>query len=72
MRGDPYAMTAKFPGECQGRKPDGSKCGAPIKRGDRIFYYPNGRTAFLMGKPCGCGEQRQRQFECERADESGW
>jgi hypothetical protein len=34
-------MTAKFAG------PSANKDGTPIKRGDRIFYYPNGRKAFV-------------------------
>ena len=71
MRGDPYAMTARFNSECAGRKADasGRKCGAPIKKGDRIWYFPNGRTAYAMNGKCGCGEQAQRDFEAACMDE---
>lgn len=68
MRGDPYAMQARFAGECAGRKA-GAKCGAPIKKGERIWYFPNGRTAYAMNGKCGCGEQAQRDFEAACADE---
>lgn len=36
---DPYWTTARFPGVC-------AKTGQAFKRGDRIFYYPNGRQCF--------------------------
>lgn len=39
--GDPYWTTAKFAG------PSANKDGTPIKRGDRIFYYPRGRQPFV-------------------------
>lgn len=39
--GDPYWTTARFGG------PSANKDGAMIKRGDRIFYYPNGRQSFV-------------------------
>ena len=39
--GDPYWLTAKFNG------PSSNKDGTPIKRGDRIFYYPRGRQSFV-------------------------
>ncbi len=38
---DPYWTTARFDG------PSNNKDGTPIKRGDRIFYYPNGRQSFV-------------------------
>lgn len=38
---DPYWTTARFDG------PSSNRDGAPIKRGDRIFYYPNGRQSFV-------------------------
>ncbi len=38
---DPYWTTARFDG------PSNNRNGQPIKRGDRIFYYPNGRQSFV-------------------------
>jgi hypothetical protein len=38
---DPYWTTARFSGKSS------NKDGAPIKVGDRIFYYPNGRQSFV-------------------------
>jgi hypothetical protein len=38
---DPYWTTARFDG------PSSNRDGTPIKRGDRIFYYPNGRQSFV-------------------------
>jgi hypothetical protein len=40
-KNDPYWMTAKFAG------PSNNKDGTPIKKGDRIFYYPSGRQVFV-------------------------
>lgn len=37
---DPYWTNARFAGKC-------AKTGAPFERGARIFYYPNGRQAFI-------------------------
>ena len=42
---DPYWTTARFASRCRrtsGATP-GSACGAPIRKGDRIFYYPASR-----------------------------
>ncbi len=38
---DPYWMTARFAG------PSNNRDGSPIKKGDRIFYYPLGRQSFV-------------------------
>lgn len=38
---DPYWTTARFDG------PSSNRDGMQIKRGDRIFYYPNGRQSFV-------------------------
>lgn len=38
---DPYWTTARYDG------PSNNRDGQPIKRGDRIFYYPNGRQSFV-------------------------
>jgi hypothetical protein len=40
---DPYWLTARYPGRCS--------CGARIQPGDRIFWYPNTRTALCA--TCG-------------------
>ncbi len=37
-KGDPYWITAKFPGI--------DAKGLPFKRGDRVYYYPMGRQIF--------------------------
>lgn len=54
---DPYWTTARYAGTA----PDG----APIRKGDRIFYYPNTRTA-LIGE---LAEQAAREFATYAADE---
>ncbi len=38
---DPYWTTARYAG------PSANKNGQPIKKGDAIFYYPNGRQSFV-------------------------
>lgn len=38
---DPYWTTARFD------RPSANRNGQPIKKGDRIFYYPNGRQSFV-------------------------
>lgn len=38
---DPYWMTARFAG------PSNNRNGQSINKGDRIFYYPNGRQSFV-------------------------
>ena len=43
---DPYWMNVRFPGTCR-------KCGRQIKRGERAFYYPNGKHLFCEAAPCG-------------------
>lgn len=63
MRGDPYWMDARFGGTC------GSKgCTDEIKKGDRIFYYPNGRSA-LVG---ACAEAAARDFASCMFDEGSF
>jgi hypothetical protein len=57
---DPYWTTAKYDGKAQD--------GTPVKRGDRIFYYPNDRT-MLVGERA---EQAARDFAAARFDESGY
>ena len=38
---DPYWTTARYAG------PSANRDKTPIKVGDRIFYYPNGRQSFV-------------------------
>jgi hypothetical protein len=55
---DPYWLNARFESQC--------KCGCKVKRGDRIFYYPNGKTA-LCAK---CGEAAAAEFQGAAMDEA--
>jgi hypothetical protein len=41
---DPHWITVRYPGKC-------TKCGDAIERGQRAFYYPNGKT--MYGESCG-------------------
>lgn len=43
---DPYWLTVRFAGTCH-------TCGRPIKRGERAFYYPNGKHLFCEAPACG-------------------
>lgn len=56
--GDPYWTTAKFNSTDQ--------AGRPVKRGDRIFYYPRTKTV-LTGE---AAEKASREFEAAAADEA--
>ena len=55
--GDPYWLTAKYPGRAQ----DGS----PMKKGDKVLYYPRTKTVMAGLK----AEQAWRDFQSEIADE---
>jgi hypothetical protein len=57
-KGDPYWMTAKYPGTC-------AKTGQPFKRGDRIFYYPRTKTAYAGT----AAEEASREFQAAAEDE---
>ena len=59
---DPYWTTAVFPSKC-------AKCGAGIKKGARIFYYPNGGGAYCDLD--ACGQQESRNFAAALFDERG-
>ncbi len=63
MRGDPNWMTARFPGTCAGKT-----CDHRIRKGDRIFYYPNGRQAFVGS----CAEAASADFASCMFDERGY
>ena len=56
---DPFPTQARFDSKCA--------CGADVKRGDDIFYYPNGRN--VKGARCGCADTAQRDFEAIRQDD---
>ena len=58
---DPYWTTARFVGHCR-------VCGQPIKKGERIFYYPNSKRASCGGD--GCGHKEHREFMALAADEA--
>lgn len=56
-QGDPYWMNAKFPGRAQD--------GTPVKKGDKILYWPRTKT-IMVGK---AAEDAWRKFQSEAADE---
>ena len=58
--GDPYWTVARFNSHCTG-------CGANIRKGESIFYYP--KTKSVFGKNCGCAENNAAEFRCAVADE---
>jgi hypothetical protein len=60
-RNNPRWLMAKWPGHC-------AESDAPIKAGERAFYYPRERTLY-SGE---CAEQAARDFECAAADEQTW
>ena len=51
---DPFWIFAKFPGKC-------TRCGAPIKKGESIFYYPATRAVFCPADDCG--QQANRRIQ---------
>jgi len=58
VKGDPYWLTARYPGACKG-------CGAAIRKGDRAFYWPKGKRIECTV----CGDHSERRFLAETADE---
>lgn len=58
---DPRTITARFPGKC-------AKCGAPIHKGERAYYYPNGKKLYGM-TACNCGHTARADFEAAAADD---
>ena len=57
---DPYWTTARYAG------PSANKDKTPIKVGDRIFYYPNGRQSFVGAE----AEAAEADFQAHAADEA--
>lgn len=57
---DPYWTTARYNGQCR-------RCEAPIKRGDRIYWYPNGGEAYCAADDCG--KACAREFAAAALDE---
>ena len=57
---DPRWITARFGSLCAG-------CKATITKGQRVFYYPAGKSVY--GEACGCAETRAAEFAGAVADE---
>ena len=57
--GDPYWMTAKYPGNCAG-------CGKPFERGESVFRFKSGK---MFAESCGCGIYESERFEELAAEE---
>lgn len=70
---DPHWITARYPGKCNG-------CDRPIIKGERAFYYPNGKRMYggqfdratnpACEVGCGCGDQHSADFAAAAADEA--
>ncbi len=60
---DPRWTFARFDSRCH-------RCNGHIKKGDRIFYYPNGRTVYCDG--IGCGEKCSQEFNEAAQDEDNY
>ena len=65
---DPYWTTARFASRCQrtSSATPGSTCGAPIRKGDRIFYYPASRSVLCEA----CGADAAADFDAHAFDEA--
>jgi len=58
-RGDPYWLTAKYPGTCAG-------CRKPFPRGAQVFRFKSGK---MFAEECGCGTHESERFnELARAE----
>ena len=55
--GDPYWMVAKYPGKAQD--------GTPVRKGDKVFYYPRTKTMLVGPK----AEKASREFGAMSFDE---
>lgn len=58
--GDPYWLAARFDSTC-------STCNGPIRKGERIFYYPKGKHACCAAN--GCADKAAADFRSAVADE---
>jgi hypothetical protein len=58
--GDPYWITARYAGRCV-------RCGRTIPKGERAFYYPNGKGLYCQAALCG--EQCAAEFQGATEDE---
>lgn len=58
--GDPYWLTAKYPGR--------AKDGTPVKKGDKVLYWP--RTKEMLVGPKA--EQAWRDFQAQVSDEDAY
>lgn len=56
-RNDPYWITARWPGL--------DAKGLAFRKGDRVFYFPKGKTIYAGQN----ADEASRRFESERADE---
>ena len=54
--GDPHWLTARFQSDCR-------RCGKSIRKGERAFYYPNGRVIDCDDDPCGQQDQPEAPEE---------
>ena len=59
-RGDPYWTKARFQSQCH-------KCGAAIRKGENIYYYPKTKTVYCDN---GCGAAAYQDFcNCVEAED---
>lgn len=56
---DPRWITARFASNCP-------QCRKPIRKGSRVFYYPNGKKALCET----CGTPAAAKFEADCHDEA--
>jgi hypothetical protein len=59
-KSDPRWINVKFEGGCV-------RCKWPIRRGERAFYYPEGRSLYCDRE--NCGQAASREFTACLSDE---
>ena len=52
-QGDPYWMTARYPGKCAG-------CHRPFPKGEQVFRYKSGK---VFAESCHCGDSESARFD---------
>jgi hypothetical protein len=62
---DPRWLTARFAGKCSTKD-----CGARVKPGDRVFYYPSSKA--IYAQTCGHADDNARDFAAASFDEEGY